>query len=299
MRLEFKGFAGPVASLSIISLLLVVAVFVPAISKSIKADMNAVQNPVDYSALNVELFPEAGFKTKIILGDVIPKLVESGAIDFEKMKELYSARSGLTEEETNLLTQTAAEPLVITPKNVNFLLNVFWALGIANKNPILDEMSKYDSVGNLASTGGWTLAKGEAMGYFNKIELVTLTAEQQAIFEEVAKNTYRPCCNNPTAFPDCNHGAALLALLELGASQNLTKNELYLLALQANTLWFPQNYLSTAVLMKSKNTDYWGNAQEIVGIKYSSYSGWSANVYKPLQAQNLLPKTQGGGSCGV
>jgi len=88
-------------------------------------------------------------------------------------------------------------------------------------------------------------------------------------------------------------------LLEIGASQNLTEDELYELALQANTLWFPQNYLSTAVLMKSRNIDYWNNAKEIVGVKYSSYSGWSANVYKPLQEQNLLPKTTGGGSCGV
>ncbi len=292
---KYKGFIGPVASLSIISLFLVAAIFIPAISKS----MAPGTGTIDYSSLNAQLFPESGFKTKIVLGDTIPKLVESGAIDFEKMKELYSARGGLTEEEINLLTKPATEPLAITPKNANFLLNVFWALGIANKNPILDEMAKYDSVGNLASTGGWTLAKGEAMDYFNKVELVALTAEQQAVFEEVAKNTYRPCCNNPTAFPDCNHGAALLSLLELGASQNLAKDELYLLALQANTLWFPQNYLSTAVIMKSKNINYWENAEELMGGKYSSYSGWSANVYKPLQEQNLLPKTTGGGSCGV
>ncbi|MBI1971889.1 MAG: hypothetical protein HYS53_01170 [Candidatus Aenigmarchaeota archaeon] len=299
MRLKFKGFVGPVASLGVISLVMVLALFAPAISKNIKADMNAVQNPVDYSALNSELFPETGFKTKIILGDVVPKLVESGAIDFEKFKQIYESRGGLTNEQTKLLTQSSAEPLTITPENANFLLNVFWALGIANKNPVLDEMAKYDSVGNLASTGGWTLSKNDSMNYFNKLGLIKLTAEQQAIFEEVAKTTYRPCCDNPTAFPDCNHGAALLTLLELGASQNLTKSELYQLALQANTLWFPQNYLSTAVLLKSNGVDYWGNAQEIVSGKYSSYSGWAANVYKPLQELNLLPKTTGGGSCGV
>ncbi|MBI3413570.1 MAG: hypothetical protein HY051_05855, partial [Candidatus Aenigmarchaeota archaeon] len=46
---------------------------------------------------------------------------------------------------------------------------------------------KYGSVGNLASTGGWTLAKGEAMEHFNKLELVKLNTGQQAVFEEVAK----------------------------------------------------------------------------------------------------------------
>lgn len=263
------------------------------------AKMNKLNNAAQFADLQSNLFPTEGFKTKIILGDIIPKLVESGAIDLEKLKQVYESRDGLTEGRTRLLTQSSIEPLTITLENTNFLLNVLWPLGIANKNPILDEMSKYDSVGNLASTGGWTLAKGEAMNYFNKLELVKLNEEQQKIFEDVAKTTYRPCCNNPTSFPDCNHGAALLALLELGASQNLTKDELYRLALQANTFWFPQNYLSTAVLMKSKNIGYWDNAKEIVSAKYSSYTGWVTNVYKPLQAKNLLPKTQGGGSCAV
>lgn len=297
--MKFKGFVGPVASLGIISLVMVLALFAPAISKNMKADTNATQNTVDYSELKAELFSESGFNTKIVLGGTIPKLVENGAIDLEKFKQIYSARGGLADEELQLLIEPSNEQLVIKPSNVNFLLNIMWALGISNKNPILDEMSKYDSVGNLASTGGWTLSKNDSMAYFNKLEIVKLNEEQQAIFEEVAKNTYRPCCDNPTAFPDCNHGAALLALLELGASQGMNETELYQLALQVNTLWFPQNYLSTAVLLKSQGVDYWSNAKEIAGVKYSSYSGWAANVYKPLQEKNLLPSAAGGGSCSV
>ena len=246
---------------------------------------------------NSELFPQEGFKTKIILGDVVPRLVESGAIDLAKFKQLYG--DSLTEERMRLLTQPNYEPLVLTLNNSNFILNVLWPLGISNKNPILNTAQKYEGVANLASTGGWTLAKEDAMTYFNKLELVKLTAEQQAIFEEVAKSTYRPCCDNPTAFPDCNHGAALLALLELGASQGISKEELYTLALQANTLWFPQQYLSTAVLFESKSRDYWKSADEIVVYNYSSYSGWVRNVYEPLQKAGLLPRAQGGGSCGV
>ncbi len=299
LKLKFKGFAGPVASLGIISLVMVLVLFAPAFSKNIKAYTNTTQNPVDYSELKAELFSESGFKTKIVLEDTIPKLVESGAIDMEKFKQIYTARGGLTEEELKFLTEPSNDPLTIKPANANFLLNVLWAMGIANKNPILDEMSNYSSVANLASTGGWTLSKNDSMVYFNKLGIVKLTTEQQAIFEKVAKNTYRPCCNNPTSFPDCNHGAALLALLELGASQGMSEAELYTLSLQANTLWFPQNYLSTAVLLKSQGMDYWSSAKEIAGAKYSSYSGWTANVYKPLQAQNLLPATAGGGSCSV
>lgn len=292
-----KGFVTPVISLAVLSVLMVALLYLP--SSNLKTGQENTQNTADYSALNAELFPESGFKTKIVLGDAIPKLAEAGAIDLEKFKQIYSARGGLTDEQLNMLTQPSNTELTLTQENANFVLNLMWALGIANKNPILDEVEQYEGVANLASTGGWSLAKGEAMDYFNKLELITLTAEQQAAFEQVAKTTYRPCCNNPTAFPDCNHGAALLALLELGASQGLNEDELYQLSLQANTLWFPQNYLSTAALLKSEGAGYWDNAKEIVSAKYSSYSGWSQNVYKPLQEKNLLPKAQGGGSCGV
>ena len=39
----------------------------------------------------------------------------------------------------------------------------------------------------------------------------------------VAENIFRPCCGNHTAFPDCNHGMAVLGLLELLASQGATE----------------------------------------------------------------------------
>src|SRR3546814_19376416 len=85
-----------------------------------------------------------------------------------------------------------------------------------------------DSLYNFASTGGWTLGKEQNGGaYFNKFRIVELTPEQVALVTQVAKSTYRPCCNNSTFFQDCNHGSALLGLLHLGASQGLTENELY------------------------------------------------------------------------
>lgn len=257
------------------------------------------QSSDNFASLKSEVFPEAGFKTKIVLGDVVPKLVENGVIDLEKFRQLYGARGGLPEEQLKLLTQPTTEPLTLTPENANFLINVLWPLGIANKNPVLDETASYKGVANLAATGGWTLGKEGAMAYFNRLELIRLSPEQQLLVEKVSKSSYRPCCNNPSAFPDCNHGAAMLALIELGASQGMEEDELYTLALQANTLWFPQQYLLTAILYDLNGKDYFGNAKEIVSGEYSSYSGWSANVYEPLQQKGLLPKTEGGGSCGV
>jgi hypothetical protein len=40
---------------------------------------------------------------------------------------------------------------------------------------------------------------------------------QQKRLEEVTIGVFRPCCDNPHAFPDCNHGMAMLGLLELMA----------------------------------------------------------------------------------
>src|SRR3546814_2132150 len=65
-----------------------------------------------------------------------------------------------------------------------------------------------DSLYNFASTGGWTLGKEQNGGaYFNKFRIVELTPEQVALVTQVAKSTYRPCCNNSTFFQDCNHGS--------------------------------------------------------------------------------------------
>ena len=124
------------------------------------------------------------------------------------------------------------------------MLNMFWAFGLANKNPILESGPmmdpQYGGAGNFSSTGGWTLAKGDAMDHYSMHPLVTLTPEQQKIVDEVSKNIYRPCCGNSTYFPDCNHGMAMLGILELGASQGQSKQELYATAKAVNEAWFPK-----------------------------------------------------------
>ncbi len=256
-----------------------------------------------YNNTYSSLFPSNGFKTQIVLGNVIPELVASGALNLSKVKALYG--NNLTQEELNLLTKPNYTYLTLTPQKANFLLLVLWPLGIANKNPILDNFSANagTDVANLASTGGWTLGTKDAMTYFDKLQLVNLTPEQQANVQYVAMHTYRPCCSNPTGFPDCNHGAALLALTELGASQGLNRTELFTLALDAQTLWFPTQYYYTAIALhysNSSNKGYWNNSQTVLGANYSTSSGWYQNVYKPLNQSRLLPPSRAGGaSCGV
>ena len=266
----------------------------------------AGQNATGYQGntgnnITQSLFPQSGFRTKIKLGDLVPRLVASGALNTSKIRALYG--NNLTQQELNMLTQANYSNLTLSSHNANFLLLVFWAVGIANKNPILDNFVARAGSSNMsyfASTGGWTLGTdNNSLVYFNKVRLINLTPTQQAEANYTAMHSYRPCCNNPTGFPDCNHGAALLALEELGASQGLNQTELNTLALEAQTLWFPSYYQDTAILLQSKNMSYWGDAAAILDANYSSGSGWYSNVYKPLQEQNLLPQSRGGVSCGA
>ncbi len=257
-----------------------------------------------YSAILANLYPQGGFKTKIVLGDIVQKLVASGVINLSKIEQLYGGN--LTQQELDILTKPSYSPLILNASNANFYLLVFWALGISNKNPILDNFSAISNasgfnIANFASTGGWTLGTdSNAVTYFNKLRLVNLTPTEQGYAYDVATQSYRPCCNNPTSFPDCNHGAALLALTELGASQGLNESQIFYLDLEAQTLWFPTYYYLTALTLKYKNASYWNNARDILGINYSSASGWYKNVYQPLKSNNLLPPSQNGGvSCGV
>jgi hypothetical protein len=173
------------------------------------------------------------------------RMVEAGVIDVEKFENLYSQKGGLTEENKKLL-YGENNNIVISQDNSGFMLNLLWAFGLSNKNPILENGPmmdpRYGGAGNFASTGGWTLAKGDAMTHYSMHQFVTLTPEQQLLVEKVAKNVYRPCCDNSTYFPDCNHGMAMLGLLELMASQGASEADMYDVALQVNTLWFPGQY---------------------------------------------------------
>jgi len=172
------------------------------------------------------------------------KMVEAGVIDKDKFENLYSQRGGLTEADKKLLYGANNENMVINSENSGMMLNMLWAFGLANKNQILENGPmmdpRYGEASNFASTGGWTLAKGGAMDHYSMHSFVTLSSPQQALVEQVAKNIYRPCCKNSTYFPDCNHGMAMLGLLELMASQGANEDQMNKKALEVNALWFPQ-----------------------------------------------------------
>jgi hypothetical protein len=155
-------------------------------------------------------------------------------------------------------------------------------------------------VENYASTGGWTLAKKPVTQLYASMDLIPLTPDQQARVEEVAAAVYRPCCGNPTLFPDCNHGMAMLGLLELMASRNASVDEMFRAAKYVNAYWFPQQALEVAILLKAQsNTDFaQADARMVTGERFFSGSGF-AQLHAMLQSEGLLPTAPDkSGSCG-
>lgn len=251
-----------------------------------------------------EVLPKDGFQSKIILGDAILKLVNYGVIDKGKMDDIYKDRGGLSTFQKDMLNKSSTKPLVITQENSSWIVNILWPIGLSNKMEINNKSPiAGKDVGNYASTGGWNLGKEDNGGvYFNKFSIIKLNSKQEQHVKYLADRIYRPCCDNSTFFQDCNHGSAALALIELGVSQGLSDNDIYKTALAFNSFWFPQNYLETALYLKRTKGTNWKDidAKHVLSKDYSSISGWIANIDTLAQKiPDLLPKTAGGGSCGV
>lgn len=256
------------------------------------------------TTLYEQVNPKDGYTLPVSYGDLGPRLIESGVIDYNAFASIYeNSGNPLSKAQIEILNRGSDEKIVITADNAHFLLNFFWAVGLANKNPILTEgpivQNSEGHVERFASTGGWTLAAKPLMEIYASMDLISLTLEQQARVEEVAAGVYRPCCNNPTLFPDCNHGMAMLGLLELMASQGASTNEMFEAAKYANAFWFPQQNLETALFLKAnQNLDFAdAEAHLIAGAGFSSGSG-SAAIHQQLQKSGLLPQAPNqGGSC--
>lgn len=212
--------------------------------------------------------------------------------------EKLNLQVDLVELEKTLVDAGVIDPEKFLPQH-RTELNLLWALGLSNKNAILEQGPmadpRYGDPGRFASTGGWTLARGNTMDHYSKHSFVMLTEKQQELVERVSKNIYRPCCNNSTYFPDCNHGMAMLGLLELMASQGASEEEMYKVALQVNSYWFPDTYITIATYMKSKGVDWnAADSKEVLGYNYSSAVG-----YRQILNQVIVPEKRSDNSCSV
>lgn len=248
--------------------------------------------------------PVDGYTLPISYEDLGPQLIAAGVIDYDAFTGVMLAGGdALSDHQVDILLKGSKEQIVINTENAHFLLNYFWAIGLANKNSILTDglMIQYSKgrIDRFASTGGWTLATKPVIGLYASMDLIPLTPEQQARVEEVTAAVYRPCCNNYTLFPDCNHGMAMLGLLELMASQGASVDNMFEAAKYVNAYWFSQQNLETAMYLKAKqNMDFTdADARLITGAEFSSGSGF-ASIHQSLQTSGLLPQAPGqGGSC--
>lgn len=266
------------------------------------ADVSGTGNQL-IDEVTAKVLPEKGFQSKVVLGDSIVKLAQNGVIDRGKFLAIYQDRGGLPDELKDILDEPSRKPILLTRKNANYYVNLMWPIGLANymssnkESPINGK-----SLFNFASTGGWDLGKEENGGaYFNKFKIVELAPAEEALVTKIAQSSYRPCCNNSTFYQDCNHGSALLGLLQLGAAQGLSEDELWREAVAFNSFWFPHNYIQTALYFKAvKNTD-WDKVdpKQVMGKEYSSAGGWYATVDTEVKRLGLVPQQEGGAGCGV
>lgn len=247
--------------------------------------------------LSAIVLPEEGVDTGIKWGDLGKRLIEIGVIDESKYKQLFRSPSGNSEYE-KIMKGTYDGNIVLTEANSRFVLNTLWALGLAQQSDVLSGMlAEYDQVPNLASTGGWSLGKTDAMDYYGKHHLMELNEEQNSMVKKIASTVYRPCCGNHTAFADCNHGMAMLGLIELMVVNGKSEEEIYDVALKVNSYWFPDQYLTIAKFTEEIEGKSWDevDAKSILDATYSSAQGFQG-IARQVQP---LPANGSGGGCGV
>lgn len=269
--------------------------------KNQKGTAAAPTKNVDWLKIQTEVLPNGGFTLDTPFNDLGPKLVRVGAINIKKMEQNFANEGGLTEGQKTILTKKTETPISINRENANFMIDFFWALGLANKNSILDKSpmaANKKELGNFASTGGWTLGTKKATDLFSKYEIIKLTPEQQTIVEEVAQNVYRPCCGNPTSFPDCNHGMAALGLAEYLASRGKGADDIYKAILYFNSFWFPQNYMDVAAYFNLTGNSWTNTSPKIIlGAQFSSGQGY-ARIKQELNTKLGVPAPAAGSGRG-
>jgi hypothetical protein len=256
------------------------------------------QNEV-LAKLESKVVNKYGYKLKLSWSNLGKQMIADGVIDGKKLAQSITGKDQLTPDYEKYF-DGSSQTITLNPQNSHFWLNVLWGLGLANKNRLLDagDMQAGGNPANFASTGGYTLGQGDAMSYYSKYSYIPLSDAQQKTVEKIASGIYRPCCGNSAAFPDCNHGMAMLGLIELMVSQNASEQDIYNAALAVNEYWFPQTYFDIAYHFEKLGKDYSKiPAQEILSSNYSSAEG-----NKKVQQEALgvtWPSQASGGGCGA
>ena len=296
------------------------------------ATKNLSGNAINQAILYAQVTPQAGYTLPFKWGDSIRKLIQAGALNVSNLTIiLNNSHQPLTFSEKEILNGTYSGYIQFNSTNTEFVQIVLWGLGINNNNtiitkgPIINASTPYANSINanstlkqqlnqnitnqnitsqwvashyFASTGGYGPIGKLQMGMLNVINLTPL---EQGEMYDVATHSYRPCCDNPTAFPDCNHGAAALGLIELLASQGANQTQMFSAVQYFYQYQFPQQFAEIAAYFDSQGMNYSQvNSSTVMGFNFSSYSGFS-NVNQYLQKNGILQQLSGssGASCGA
>jgi len=219
------------------------------------------------------------------------KLLEEKIVDLEKLKA-YSQRYGQTvsEDDVKIFQKDYNGNIEITPQNSVFIYNVLWAIGFAQKSPILDyELEKYgwDTVKNLAGYyfsfanlgNGSTLPQS---GY-NYFDFIPLSPDQEALVMKTVSKSAVPSCGNPLWLPDCSCSFAVDALIFMSASQGFNDKQIYQAMKDVYPYRYPGLYVRHALWFKLAQNQEWSevDAEKLVSFELSSAQG-VAQVSKAL-----------------
>lgn len=261
----------------------------------------ATKNPEELvQILKQKVLPQKGYRLAVRWGNIGKQLLESGIINKTKYEELFVQDPNAKKEMAHLMN-ASNDFMAINESNSRFMVNTLWALGLVNKNEILEKgpIKTYGKgdVMSFASTGGWNLGSKPTSELYSSREIIKLTVEQQELVKQIAQNVFRPCCNNSTEFPDCNHGMAALGYIELAVKQGVSEKQIYKDILALNAFWFPQTYVELAVYFDKQGID-WDKVdpKTALGSQYSSAQG-SQQTRQNVQNIPGLNIQQGG--CGA
>ena len=270
-------------------------------NESIDKLTKVTKSPQDLiNILKQEVLPVKGYTTSLKWKNLGQQLVESGVIDKKKYEKLFTSEAD-GKNELRYLDGNWNENIAINEKNSRFIVNTFWALGLVNKSRVLDEgpmvQGGRDKAGNFASTGGWTIGSKPVMELYSSKEIIPLSLEQQDLVKRIAGNVFRPCCNNSTSFPDCNHGMAALGYIEWAVYNGLSEKQIYKDLLAFNSFWFPQTYVEIAAYFDKQGIQ-WKDVDAKVSLSkdYSSAQG-AARIKQAVQSVPGIQSSAGG--CGV
>ncbi len=243
----------------------------------------------EIEALRKQVAPAEGVTIPVEWGNLLPDLKALDAVDAELLnKGLVSARGyGLTATEIERFNGTSREFVRIDNESKTYLMYIFWALAFVNSNPILN--SSAHMYENNTSPVGAAKYGSHAILEFNETE--------QSLIDDIALNSYRPCCNGPTLKPDCSHGFAALGLVEFLVSKGLERDKIFKILLQFNGYSFTDQYIDIALALEEQGQNWSNvNATQVVGYSYSSLEAHQAireylierGIYDPQTREYFL-----------